>query len=199
MQWVRWDTVGELVSWGDEGRVIRAWDFHERADGEESCCVVSCCCCCCDGGGCSDAEDGFALDVSGAVSVFAISFLLFLKLNFLGGSKLFLTSDSFSLKRLIVYTLSCQPPALLMASLFSVYDIPRCTSVDRTPEDSSRRPGHRGLLGLCRPGSCLLLHCARRLMWIRKRGFRFAREVLSVLVKAHAVVDMWETDLRHLG
>lgn len=104
MQWVRWDTVGELVSWGDEGRVILAWDFQESADRDESCCVVSCCCCCCDGGVCSDAEDGFALDVSGAASGFGISFLLFLKLNFLGGSKLFLTSDNFSLRRLIVYT-----------------------------------------------------------------------------------------------
>ena len=67
----------------------------------------------CDGGVCSDAEDGFALDVSGAASGFAISFLLFLKLNFLGGSKLFLTSDSFSLKRLIVYTfLSASYPLL---------------------------------------------------------------------------------------
>ncbi len=34
---------------------------------------------------------------------FATSFFLFLKLNFLGGSKLFLTLDNFSLSCLMVY------------------------------------------------------------------------------------------------
>lgn len=67
---------------------------------EGSCCIVSWCC---DGGVGSDGRDGVALDVPGVTFGFAISFFLFLKLNFLGGSKLFLTLDNFSLNFLIVY------------------------------------------------------------------------------------------------
>jgi hypothetical protein len=81
---------------------MRVCDLWERADVEESCWAVSCCW----GGGavCSNREEGFSLEVLlGVTSGFATFFFRFLKLNFLGGSKLFLTSDNFSLNRLIVY------------------------------------------------------------------------------------------------
>jgi hypothetical protein len=89
---------------------MRVWDLWERADVEASCCCVSWCC---EGDVCSNGEDAFSLDISGVTTPgFATSFFLFLKLNFLGGSKLFLTLDNFSLNCLIVYVSLVSPTAL---------------------------------------------------------------------------------------
>lgn len=86
MQLVRWDTVGEFVAEGTEARVMRVEDLWVRWDGVSSCWS--------DGGGMEVLVGSLA--GAGALDAAAASFLLFLKLNFLGGSKAFLMVWSFS-------------------------------------------------------------------------------------------------------
>ena len=85
MQLVRWDTVGEFVVERVEARVMRVEDLWVRSDGVSSC-----------WSGCGMEVLGSSLAGAGVLDAAAAAFLLFLKLNFLGGSKAFLMAWSFS-------------------------------------------------------------------------------------------------------
>lgn len=111
MQLARWDTVGEVLGEGVEARVMRVEDLWVRSDGVSSCC--------CDGGGGVKVLAGSFAGAEMLDDTFA-SFLLFLKLNFLGGSKAFFMVWSFSERDLMVYFVCVG----VSASLYSVF--PSC-------------------------------------------------------------------------